>query len=174
MRVLFATLFAVLLSIGAAHAADDTFAPGPLIAEFGPVARVESAPPLPRNVRFKVDFDVSRAASEGELNAGIESAARFLNLHAAAGVPERNMQIAIVVRGGAYRDVIQAAEGQTNPNAALIAALVAHGVRIYLCGQTAAHFDVEADDLLPGVTLALSAMTQHALLQQQGYTLNPS
>jgi len=26
---------------------------------------------------------------------------------------------------------------------------------------------------LPGVTMALSAMTAHALLQQDGYTLNP-
>ena len=32
---------------------------------------------------------------------------------------------------------------------------------------------VTNDDLLPGVELALSAMTMHALLQQKGYTLNP-
>jgi len=34
-------------------------------------------------------------------------------------------------------------------------------------------FDVGKDDLLPGVERVLSAMTLHALLQQQGYTLNP-
>jgi len=27
--------------------------------------------------------------------------------------------------------------------------------------------------LLPGVEMALSAMTAHAILQQEGYTLNP-
>jgi hypothetical protein len=32
---------------------------------------------------------------------------------------------------------------------------------------------VKTEDLLPGVEMALSAMTAHALLQQQGYTFNP-
>jgi len=31
----------------------------------------------------------------------------------------------------------------------------------------------EGVDLLPNVEMALSAMTAHALLQQDGYTLNP-
>jgi len=47
------------------------------------------------------------------------------------------------------------------------------GVRVILCGQTAAYYDISNDDLLPGVEMALSAMTAHALLQQEGYTLNP-
>ena len=42
-----------------------------------------------------------------------------------------------------------------------------------MCGQSAAGQGVKKTDLLPGVELALSAMTAHALLQQQGYTLNP-
>jgi hypothetical protein len=33
--------------------------------------------------------------------------------------------------------------------------------------------DVATDDLLPGVEMALSAMTAHALLQNSGFTLNP-
>jgi hypothetical protein len=33
--------------------------------------------------------------------------------------------------------------------------------------------DIAPEDLLPGVTIGLSAMSTHALLQQQGYTLNP-
>jgi intracellular sulfur oxidation DsrE/DsrF family protein len=46
-------------------------------------------------------------------------------------------------------------------------------VKIIVCGQTAAYYGVKTDELLPGVQMALSAMTAHALLQQQGYTLNP-
>jgi intracellular sulfur oxidation DsrE/DsrF family protein len=46
-------------------------------------------------------------------------------------------------------------------------------VRIFVCGQSAAYYDVTTNDLLPGVEMALSAMTVHALLQQQGYSLNP-
>ncbi|HCE21170.1 MAG TPA: hypothetical protein DF282_01490, partial [Hyphomonas sp.] len=48
-----------------------------------------------------------------------------------------------------------------------------HRVRIILCGQTAAYRDIEKSDLLPGVEIALSAMTAHAKLQQDGYSLNP-
>ena len=63
--------------------------------------------------------------------------------------------------------------GENSAGAGLIAALTDHGVRIIVCGQSAAYYDVATDDLLPGVEMALSAMTAHALLQQQGYTLNP-
>lgn len=63
--------------------------------------------------------------------------------------------------------------GEAPASADLVATLVDHGVRIYVCGQTAAYYSVATDDLLPGVDMALSAMTMHALLQQQGFTLNP-
>ena len=63
--------------------------------------------------------------------------------------------------------------GAQNANAGLIAALIDAGVRIELCGQTAAFRDITQEDLLPGITMSLSAMTSHALLQQEGYTLNP-
>jgi len=46
-------------------------------------------------------------------------------------------------------------------------------VKVYLCGQSAAYYDVKNTDLYKGVDMALSAMTAHALLQQQGYSLNP-
>jgi len=55
----------------------------------------------------------------------------------------------------------------------LIKALTGKGVRIIVCGQSATYYDIENEDLLPNVEMALSAMTAHALLQQDGYTLNP-
>ena len=64
-------------------------------------------------------------------------------------------------------------EGTSNTNTALIKALTDKGVRVILCGQSAAFHGIKNDDLLPSVEMALSAMTAHALLQQEGYTLNP-
>lgn len=162
-----------LLAASPAHADQSRFTPGPVIAEYGGVADVEGAPPIPRNTRFKVVFDVSEPAAVGAVSRGLEAAARFLNMHVRAGVPRDHIQLAIVVHGGAARDLRRAREGETNANAALIEALVANGVQIYLCGQTAAYYDISQEDLLPGVRMALSAMTEFALLQQQGYTLNP-
>lgn len=164
-----------LLACAAAHADPNDFTPGPVIADYGPVADVPGAPAIAPGTTFKVVFDVSEAAEAGAINRHLESAARFLNMHVRAGVTRENIHLAIVVRGGASHDLTTAPrEGEANANAGLIAALIANGVEIYLCGQSAAHFDIEQEDLLPGVRMALSAMTAHALLQQNGYTLNPS
>ena len=163
------------LALLAAPAAAQEYATGPLIADYGPVAPVEGHTPLPADAAFRVAFDT--AASEGEgLNRTLESAARFLNMHAAAGVPAERMRLAVVVHGRAVRDVTTAGgagEGTANPNSPLVAALLANGTRVIVCGQTAAGLGIGSADLLPGVEMALSAMTAHALLQGEGYTLNP-
>ena len=165
----------ILLFAPAAQAYPAGFTTGPVIEHYGPVADVQGAAPLPANTHFKVVFDVSESARAGAVNSGLESAARFLNMHARAGIPPANINLAIVVRGGAVRDLTTHPQsGHDNPNAPLIAALIANHVDIYVCGQAATHANVAAVDLLPGVRLVLSAMTEFALLQQQGYTLNPS
>ena len=63
-------------------------------------------------------------------------------------------------------------EGE-NGSAAMVRAMLDHGVRFIVCGQSAAGIGVANEDLVPGVEMALSAMTAHALLQQRGYTVNP-
>ena len=44
---------------------------------------------------------------------------------------------------------------------------------ILLCGQTAAYYKIENNQLKDGVKIALSAMTAHTMLQSQSYSLNP-
>ena len=100
-------------------------------------------------------------------------------MHVAAGVPEKNIQLAIVVHGGASLDLTNQEffaarrDGAENANAAAIAQLQEYGVKFYLCGQSAAANGISNADLLPGVQMSLSAMTAHALLQQQDFTINP-
>ena len=150
------------------------FHEGPLIKGYGKIATVSAAPTLPAGELFKVAFDVAEPGAQGGINRSFDTVARFLNMHNAAGVPASNIQLAVVVHGGAHRDLLDnAAHGGDNPNAELVEQLVKHGVQLYLCGQTAAYYGVQADDLLPGAVLSLSAMTAHAQLQQRGYTLNP-
>ena len=134
-----------------------------------PVADVQSALPVPADAVLRHTFDVAKRAEDGELNRTLVSAARFINMHARAGVHADRIKVAVVVHGTAVHDVA----GEAPASAGLVAALVDQGVRILVCGQSAAYYDVKSDDLLPGVEMALSAMTAHALLQQQGYTLNP-
>lgn len=149
------------------------FSTGPLIEDYGPHSPVPGAEAIPPDSEFRITFDTAVPAGDGELNRTLVSAARFLNLHAGAGVDPANIHLAVVIHGRAVRDVAAVADGQSDANAALVAALLAQNVRIHVCGQSAVYYDVSADDLLPGVTMSLSAMTAHALLQQDGYTLNP-
>lgn len=166
------TVLAALM-LGATSAGAAEFSTGPMIRDYGPVVAVADPRVGPHNT-FKVAFDVAQAAKPGAVNRSMESAARFLNMHAAAGVPADNLSVALVVHGPAAMDLVNDARyGGTNPSAGLISALLAAGVTIELCGQTAAARGIDPADLLPGVRMSLSAMTAHALLQGQGYTLNP-
>lgn len=157
----------------------EDFTTGPLIEGFGPNAEIETTMVIPAGAVFRHSFDYAVAAEPGELNRGLVSAARFLNMHARAGLAPENMHLAIVLHGTAVHDVVTQdrysdwRDGQENANIALVEALMAHGVDFYICGQSAAYYDVGTEDLLDGVEMALSAMTVHALLQQDGYTLNP-
>lgn len=154
---------------GISQADLSSFTTGPAIEDYGPVANVDVTLPIPDGVVFKHSFDVSSRAENGEPNRTLVSAARFINMHARAGVDADRISVAVVVHGPAVHDV----SGDGPGNADLVATLVQHGVRIIVCGQSASYYDVQTDDLLPGVEMALSAMTAHALLQQQGYTVNP-
>jgi len=158
---------------GAAIAGPEKFLPGAHIEGFGPYAPIAD-PAVTPDTQFKIAYDIASAAEAGQINRGIESAARFLNMVTAAGVPAQNVKVAIVVHGAAAADLKRLyTDGTPNPNAALVEALVTKGVTVQLCGQTAAMRDLDTGSLVPGVTVSLSAMTAHALLQQDGYTLNP-
>lgn len=178
MKVFLAAL--ALACPGAIVAQDmSAFTTGPVFEQYGPNAPVETTMEIPEGAEFKVAFDTSAGAETGELNRTLQSAARFVNMHVRAGVPLENIQIAVVIHGKASEDLLGAEayanrrEGAENANIALIKALTDTGMRVILCGQSAAAYGITNDMLAPGVEMALSAMTAHALLQQEGYTVNP-
>jgi intracellular sulfur oxidation DsrE/DsrF family protein len=163
-------LLSILMILPCLAQADlSAFTTGPVIEDYGPVADVDITVPVPKDAVLRHSFDIAKRAEDGELNRTLVSAARFINMHARAGVGVDHIKVAIVVHGTAVHDVSREAPA----SARLVAALIDHGVRIFVCGQSAVYYDVTTDDLLPGVEMALSAMTVHAMLQQQGYSLNP-
>ena len=174
--------FGAMLATGGARAQETMrpgFHAGTAVPEFGAVATVEGHDPIPATSTFSIAFDVSEAGKPGSLNRTIESAARFINMHVEAGVPREAIRLAVIVHGQAAFDLTDAAtyaarhDGAANANLAAIATLLQHDVQFILCGQSAAALAIKRESLAPGVRMALSAMTAHALLQQQGYTLNP-
>lgn len=172
-------MVAVALAAGVPAAAQD-FTTGPVFEDFGPVADIPDTDfAIPDGAHFHVAFDVAQPAEEGQLNRGFESAARLINMHARAGVEPMENRAAVVVHGRAVLDVLRdtawdvRGRGAINPSANALRQMIDQGVRFIVCGQSAAAQGVAKDELIPGVELALSAMTAHALLQQQGYTVNP-
>ncbi|MCT8987429.1 DsrE family protein [Shewanella phaeophyticola] len=157
----------------------EAFKPGTVITEYGKVAAIKSNLAIPAGMKFKVAFDLSAVAKPGELNRHINTLARFINMHVAAGVKLEDISLAMVVHGQAANDMTQEHYYQTlnaeknNANKDLIAQLVKVGVRFYVCGQTAAYYGMSQKDLLPGVDMALSALTAHAVLAHEGYSVNP-
>ena len=173
-------LMAFASPLAAQDAQPPTFTYGPVFEEFGPVADVPDADlAIPEDASFHVAFDVARPAEDGKLNRGFESAARLINMNARAGVEPMENRAAVVVHGAAVFDLLTDAawaardRGEANPSAAMVREMIDQGVRFIVCGQSAAGQGVAKPELLPGVEMALSAMTAHALLQQQGYTVNP-
>lgn len=151
---------------------------GPVFAGFGKHTPVEHNVAIPRGMVLRHVYDVTKAAP-GKLNPGFETAARFINSHVANGMAERDVAVAVVVHGPAIAELtkpeVYAARnpGTTNASEAMVKEMLARGVRFVVCGQAANAMGVKKADLLPGVELAISASSAHAILQAQGYTLNP-
>jgi len=174
-RILFiAALSTSFAAVAHGQTAEQGFVKGPVLEGFGPAAAVDSDLEIPDDMSFKIAFDISEAADEGRVSRRFESVARFINMHAAAGIARERIEPAIVVHGPAAADILKPTDDEeAAPTAALVEALLEEGVPIYLCGQTAAAKGIGKDDLIPGVQLALSAMTAHAVLAEDGYSLNP-
>lgn len=155
----------------------NSFQDGPLINGFGKHAPVKLGQQIPQDMVLKVVFDVADSG-EGELNRRFNSLARFLNMHVANGVSPDKIQLALVVHGKASEEMLDNDEfkqrfDQDNPNIPLLSALIKHKVQIFVCGQSASYYDISNKHLLAGVKMSLSAMTAHAILSGQGYSLNP-
>jgi intracellular sulfur oxidation DsrE/DsrF family protein len=149
---------------------------GPVIAGRGPVFTVpENSYSLVPGHAYRVVMDIGAGPEDpASPNRRIESAARFLNMHARQGIEPAAMSLAVVLHGAAARAALddpahEAHFGAPNPDRALLESLGQAGVEIFLCGQTAGHYGFLPENLLPQVTLAVSAMTVHVRLQEEGY-----
>lgn len=174
------TVLAILVPVALAAQTPAVPTKGPVIADFGPAYAVPNPGlPTPMLQELKIRFDVSATPADVKaVSPQLETAARFLNMHAKAGVSPERLKVAIVVHGDAAKDVLNneayhKRHGVDNPNVPLLDALKRAGVRVFLCGQTAGSRGLVATDLAAPVQMALSAITAHLVLNAEGYVLNP-
>jgi intracellular sulfur oxidation DsrE/DsrF family protein len=91
------------------------------------------------------------------------------------GIPTARLHTAAVVHGSGLTALLtdeafgKRYGGKPNPSKQLVTELLASGTQLVLCGQTAGARSITQADLLPGVTIAISAMTAFNIFQTQGY-----
>ncbi len=153
----------------------------PSIENYGAFFKVEQ-PDFKTDISqpFYAVFDIAKSFEDTETpNKLLESAARFINLHIDAGVPEKSIKVALVIHGAAIFELLNPTKYQLqrksnqayNPNYDLLTALSQEGVQIILCGQTAGYRNITKTQIHPEVKIALSAMTALVQLQNEGYRL---
>ena len=150
---------------------------GPLIEGFGRHVDLPNADFVMRtddNI-YKVAFEIFQPLNAPERpHMRLEAAARFMNMHAHAGIPQEDLQVKLVLHGGgtraamtneAYRERYE----MDNPSLPLLEALSDAGVEIFLCEQSRVLNGLDANEVSAPVKSALSAMTAVVTLQADGY-----
>lgn len=147
----------------------------PQVARYGGIVRTHDAAEPPRR-GTKIIFDITADSKPDELNKGLESVARYLNLNAEAGFKPVDVQLALVLHGGATRAALDDSAyakhtaATKNPNLDLIHELKSCGVEVFVCGQSLARNKFASTEVAKEVSVAVSAMTVNANKQQDGYS----
>lgn len=155
-------------------------ASGPVIQSTGMSIKVDNPTfVVPEGHIFKAVFVINAGGDSAQINAQLTTIARFYNIHVRHGYPEERVKAAAVVHGGGWPALLTDSAfgarygGRTNPSRKLVEELLQHGAQIVLCGQTAGGRGIRREELIPGVKVAISAMTAFNVLQSQGYVYNP-
>lgn len=182
-----AAVLATLVLIGAAPlAAQAPVIPGqqtsgPVIQSTGMSIKVDNPTfVVPDGHVFKAAFVIDAGGNDTlRVNAQLNTVARFYNLHVRHGYPEERVRAAAVVHGSGWQSLLTDSAfaarfgGKPNPTRKLVEELVQHGAQVVLCGQTAGSRGIRREELIPGVKVAISAMTALNVLQADGYRYNP-
>ena len=153
-------------------------AKGPVIEGYGEVWDIPGATyKTDTSGMFWAVFDVMNSPEDpSQLNPWIETAARFLNMHARAGVPTEQLKVALVVHNKASTDLLDSEHyqerfGVSNPNEGLLRELMDTGAQVIFCGQSSRAREVPIEHTVAGVQLSLSAITALIQLRESGFHL---
>jgi intracellular sulfur oxidation DsrE/DsrF family protein len=147
------------------------------IPNVDPAKDVPGAKGMPDpKLTYKVLFDMTAApAKASDVNPMLQTAARYLNTLAKAGVPADHRKLAIIIHQGGTPAVLKNAEyktrnnGTDNPNIPIMQALAKAGVELHVCGQGVLSNKIEPRDIQPEVQLDLWALTTIVDYGQRGY-----
>jgi len=146
------------------------------------VAPVQGIDEMPDpNMQYKLLFELTGFALKGQdsaaktdINLALSEVGRQINLHEANGIPRKNIDVVIVAHASALycfftNEKYKKKYGIDNPNIPLIKELQDYGVKMLVCGQAMTFFNVEMEDLVPGIKQVLTAQTVISSYQLKGY-----
>jgi intracellular sulfur oxidation DsrE/DsrF family protein len=167
----------ILLTIGLSlsNAQDKLF---PVIKGYGAIEVVpfETVKPDPNQTYKLIDELYFGQEDKEKLYSNLNYSARIVNGHAATGIPQENLKMAIVIFSGATPTILSNAEykkrfGFDNSNIEVLDRLMAAGVDVIVCGQSLVKQKITPDLVHKGVTQAFSRITATSDLINQGYSI---
>lgn len=167
--------FAVLLATSFSYAQNKV---NPIVKSYGTVFEIPTADHKPDpSLEYKIIVELSdNTPKPDSLNIYLEAIATLVNLHAAEGVPAKNIKMVVILRKGAtyavFGDELYKKYFKVeNPNRQLLKELTDAGVEFYVCGQTMIKRNTKEEELMPGTKIASSGLTAISTYQLKGYTM---
>jgi predicted methyltransferase/intracellular sulfur oxidation DsrE/DsrF family protein len=146
----------------------------PLIAGYGGVIALPDAAEPPR-AGAKLLLDVTADARPGDVNKGLERAARILNLYGLAGMKSSDIRLVVVLHGEATKSglnddfYVPRFGVEQNPNLPLLHALKQAGVEVFVCGQALNYKGFPSASVSGDAQIAAAAVTVIANRLQDGF-----
>ncbi|MCF6212859.1 MAG: DsrE family protein [Flavobacteriaceae bacterium] len=151
---------------------------GSVIKNYGKFYNIQN-PDFKLNLhkKYKVIFDIRKTTNDVNVgNPLLDIVARFVNIHVAQGVPLENLDIVVVFHGSATKDILSQAAykekfRKKNPSLNLLKELNKIKIKIYVCGQSALHYNIQRNDVAKPVQFTLSALSVLTEYQSLGYQI---
>ena len=148
----------------------------PVIEGYGGIVHYENAQNKPDpSKEYKIIFHIKDGEEIYGVNKGLWKIARLINLMGSYGVPQDHLKIVAVISGKAWLLALADEEHKkraesANPNLDLLNKLKQKNVRILVCAQSLAKYNIDVDkDLNPYMELTISALTAIPIFQMEGY-----
>lgn len=125
---------------------------------------------------FDLNSDIKDVAAAKEIHGGLAEIGRVINLHVASGIPAKNIDVVIVVHGGALETLLTDKEykkkyGVRNPNMAILHEFLDARVRLVACGQAMYFREITREQMIPEAKISLTAQTAFSSYRLKGYIL---
>ena len=146
------------------------------VKDFGKVYNVPFAEDRPDPaIQYKIVFEASeKIDSFSQVYPPLEHVARMYNLHVYGGVPQKNLDVVLVIAGFGIPAVMnneayRKRYGVDNPNLKILEELKAAGIKINGCAQAMMKNSIDPADVNPIVQPIFSRFTTISTYQMKGY-----